>query len=989
VTRNGGIRVVHGRVPGRLRLEIPGLRYDSARLRQLTDGLSAVPSIHTITGNVRTGRVLIVFARDRDPSEIVGLVERAWLGAPLPGRADRGSGVPDPWHRREPDDVVSALAGCAERGLSTEEAGLRLRQHGPNSLAKARPRSDQDILLDQFKGLPAVFLLASTGLSLVTGGVLDAAAIAFVTAVNAAIGFTTEREAERTITSLAERGPRRASVLRDGTPQDVLLDSVVPGDILVLKQGLLVPADGRLIEASGLAIDESLLTGESLPAQKRTAAISRTDLSVGELQNMVFKGTAVTGGEGRAIAVATGNRTEIGRIQALTAGTRPPQTPLERQLDRLSRDIAIASGGVFAAMVVLGMVRGQGLLALLKSAVSLGVAALPEGLPTVATVTLALGIREMRRHKVIVRQLKAVETLGSVTTLCLDKTGTLTQNRMAVAALACDGAPILRRAAFEELAVAVDPALLERLVAVAVLCNDSVAETGDTDGARRLRGSATETALLQVALDFGFSPARLRRDWPLVNTRHRTHERLYMETLHRRADGTRLRAIKGSPEQVAALCRRRLEDGRTVALTPADQDRVLAANRILAAQGLRVLGFATERSDDPEPGLCWLGLIGLEDPLRPGMRQVIAGFHDAGIRTVMITGDQTATAYALARELDLAKGGSVEILEGPQLAETDPAVLSALAARTHIFARVSPEYKLQIVEALQRAGEVVAMTGDGINDTPALRRADIGVAMGSGADSAHEVADLVLRDDRLETMAIAVARGRTIYRNVRRSVRFLLSTNLSEVTVMLGGTALGLSAPLSPMQLLWINLVTDVLPGLALGLEPPHRDVLRQPPRHRDERIVDAAARRRILKESSVISGWSMASYLAGRILGGTSAGSGWAFTTLTVAQLLHAFSSRSADPLWSTDGLRRNRQLEAASAGLLALQMMASLVPGLRTLLGLEGMRAPHLLAAGGLSVASFLTQEALKARPAAGPKAPLVRTVRLTREDRKEARP
>jgi Ca2+-transporting ATPase len=584
---------------------------------------------------------------------------------------------------------------------------------------------------------------------------------------------------------------------------------------------------------------------------------------------------------------------------------------------------------------------------MLKTSIALAVAAVPEGLPTVATTILALGLRTMRRHRVLIRRLSAVETLGSVQTICLDKTGTITLNRMTVVAVTIDERRIeVADGTFNTAEGPLDPFACEellRLLHVAALCSE--ADVVQHDGGYELHGSATENALVQMAIAAGVDVVQLRERHALVQIQHRTESQNFMCTLHATPNHHRLVAVKGSPGEVLAMCAWKLHEGEMQPLHAADRRAIEVDNERMAGEALRVLGMAygeANAGDDPEAppeDLVWLGLVGMADPIRPGVQDVIAGFHQAGINTIMVTGDQSPTAYAIGKTLRLSREEPLDTLDAAQLTQIDPEVLTALANRVHIFARVSPSHKLQIVQALQRAEKVVAMTGDGINDSPALKAADIGIAMGdTGTNVACEVADVVLEDDRLETMLVAISQGRTIYNNIRKSVHFLLATNLSEIMLMFAATSLGLGQPLTARQLLWVNLLTDIAPGLALAFEPPEPDVLCQPPRNPDAPLLSTADFRRIAFESVVLSAGALGAYGYGlRRYGMGAPANTMAFMSLTMGQLLHAWSCRSqTHSLFDAAALPQNTSLTVALGGSFGLQVLALLLPGLRGLLGL-----------------------------------------------------
>ncbi|WP_162906556.1 cation-translocating P-type ATPase [Algihabitans albus] len=935
--------------PGRLRLRVPGLKQDDSLATRLRRDLPGVAGIQRVETSSVTGTVLLIHDPTGERTRLVGAVTAVAAGRPpaeaepSPDVRDAGA-APGDWHLRPAAEVLSALETSAETGLTEDRARLLFRRVGPNVLVESKTRSPVAILLDQVVNLPTGLLLGSAAVSAATGGLLDAGAIAIVSLVNAAIGFATERDAERTISSLSSVAAADAAVLRSGRQRQVPMPEVVPGDILMLSPGAMIAADGRLLRAQSLSLDESLLTGESLPSGKTAGLLLELNLPLGERSNLVFKGTAVTGGSGRAVVTATGQATEIGRIQALAGEARPPETPLQQQLAEMDRTLIWLSLAACAGMVGIGLLRGYGSAQMLKSAISLAVAAIPEGLPTVATVTMALGIRDMRRHKAVVRRLDAIETLGAVGAVCFDKTGTLTENRMVAQQVDCG------------------ETALPRLLQVCALNNEV-----EIDAEGRRHGSATEKALLDLAEARGLDIERVRSDAPLLETQHRSETRRWMTTRHRAAGGTEFLTVKGSPDEVLGLCGR-MADGAPLGET--ERAQVLEANRRMGAEGLRVLAFAegdaSPRSEAGPAGLRWLGLVGLADPVRPEMAELMASFHAAGIRTVMITGDQTATAYTIAKQLNLSQGGPVEILEGTELDKLDPEILRALAERTHVYARVSPANKLQIVQALQAGGQVIAMTGDGINDSPALRAADIGLAMGSGTPAAHEVADLVLQDDRLTTMHVALGEGRTIYRNIRKAIRFLLSTNLSEILVMLGATALRLGQPLTPMQLLWINLVSDVFPGLGLALEPEDRRVLSEPPRDPKAPILSRDDFREVATEGAVMTATALAANLLVRGLAGEGPrASGATFVALTAGQLLHALSCRSeTQSLWRGERLPPNPTLNRTMLALGLLTAGALALPWSRRLLGVTGMTAADWLIAGAAGGGSYLVNETIKSR-------------------------
>ncbi|SFH39862.1 Ca2+-transporting ATPase [Nitrosospira sp. Nsp14] len=989
------VRVVHAQVNGRARLQIDGLYHCEPIRRRVESALAREAGIRQVSANVLTGRVLVLYDPARTVDEIKGRVEEL-LANPSPPPSEQrpssnlyplrpvqpmvsmdGSAAsaqgPTQWHTLSRTAVLKALETTKEGGLSPAFAEKKLRRFGPNSLPETPPRSGLSIFLGQFKSLPVVLLGASAVLSAATGGLADAVVILGVVIINAGTGYVTEAQAERTIKALGHIGQQHAAVIRDGQLVQVEAEALVPGDIMVLVPGTRVGADGRVLESRSLMVDESALTGESLPVTKRVETLDTPEVPLGDRFNMVYKGTAITGGSGLAVVVGTGRYTEIGVIQALVGETRPPETPMQKQLDVLGNQMVLLSGGICGMMFLIGLARGYGWLQMLKTSISLAVAAVPEGLPTVATTTLALGIRNMRRRHVLVRHLDAVETLGAMQVICLDKTGTLTLNRMTVLAVHCGGRHItLANDVFHDRGMRTDPAQNEellRLVQVGVLCNETEVN-GSEGGGYELKGSATETALVQLAIAAGVAVDSLRRQYPTVRVEYRTENRNFMRTVHTVKEGGKLVAVKGSPSEVLEMCKWWIKDGIRLALTETDRTAIRMENERMAGEALRVLGFAYAEQAQADQQLAeefiWLGITGMADPVRPGVKELIALFHQAGIDTIMITGDQSATAYAIGKELGLSRSGELDILDSTRLEQLDPEVLTGLAQKVNIFSRVSPANKLQIIQALQRSGKVAAMTGDGINDGPALRAADIGVAMGkTGTDVARSVSDVVLEDDDLRTMIIAISEGRTIYNNIRKSVHFLTATNLSEIMVMVGSIGSGLGTPLSTMQLLWINLVTDIFPALALAVEPPEPDILSRPPRDPREPILRPADFKRYGFEAFAITAGSMCSYgyAVARYGIGPQANSA-AFMTLTAAQLLHAYSCRSdRHSIFSRTALQPNPYLKLALAGTGALQLASVAVPGLRSLLGttLPSPMDMAVIAAG--SGLPFLVNEATKA--------------------------
>lgn len=990
---------IHAEIPGRARLRVAGLRGSEPLKRRIERLLPEEGTIRRAEANVLTGNVLVLFERSVPLAAVVVRLERVLsrenqAGENQAGENQAGRGVDGqadaidtadralPWHSLPVQEVLDRL-DSTPGGLSAATARRRAQAHGPNMLPQLGGRSRLSILLEQFESMPVLLLAGAAVLSVATGGLVDAVVTLGVVALNAAIGFATEEKTERILGSLRLPMQRVVPVRRDGRVRTVAVSDIVPGDLLVHRPGDMVPADARIVAAEGLSVDESMLTGESLPVPKSAAPL-RSETTLPERSSMVYRGTAVVSGSGFAVAVATGMRTEAGRIQSLIGEVHAPATPMQQQLATLGRQLVAICGAVCGGVFLTGLLRGQSALQMLKTSIALAVAAVPEGLPMVGTTALALGIEEMRRHRLLVRSLNAIEALASVSVICFDKTGTLTENRMSVAAVACDGRSYgvvggtLRRGQASVGAPAERPAL-RRLFEIGALCSE--ARLVRNGGTIKVVGSPTEAALVRLAIDAGLDPGELRRRLPLRATDYRSEDRQYMATLHKNGGG-RLVAVKGNPDQVLAGCGWRQHGDRRLRLTETARGTIAAENRRMAELGLRVLGlaYAEETLEDGSLGeenasaigtsirearLVWVGMVGLADPERQGVAALLSQFDRAGVRVVMVTGDQARTARAVAQNLKLTNGAPATTVEFDRLRDAEDREISDLAHRTRIFARVSPTDKLRIVQALQSTGQVVAMTGDGINDGPALRAADVGIVMGrSGTEVARGIADIVLENDDLTTIAAALERGRTTYSNIRKAIHFLLATNLSEILVMLTATAAGGGLVLTPIQLLWINLMSDVLPAIGLALEPAEPGVLEQPPHDPREPILGGREMRDLAREGTVIAAGALAAYGYGVLRYGNPARAGTlCFTSLVGAQLLHALSSRSTrHGLFSDRALAPNRPLLLALTGSAGLQLAIQIVPALRRFMGLAPLSLLDAMVCLAGAALPFVANEAAK---------------------------
>jgi P-type Ca2+ transporter type 2C len=933
---------IHTAVPGRARFSVPGLKRNDRVKRALEAGLAG-RGIRSVSASTATGTVLVLFETGHDLVEITRHLSES-AGRALDPDAPEASSARPSWHAMDADNVIGAV-NSRPLGLSETEAKTRLAETGANAIAPISGRTQLEILLSQFNSLPIALLAVGAVLSIASGGLLDAAIIVGVIGLNGAIGFIAEARAEETIGSLRESRAPVSRVLRSGKECEVPAEELVPGDLIELRRDEIVPADARVIMANRLTVNEAMLTGESEPVVKAANVLAPHAASIGDRHNMVFRGTVVTGGAGRAVVTATGPETELGRIQSLLASEDQPATPLQRQLDALGRQLvfgSVAACGLFAAI---GLVRGFGLLSLLKTVTSLAVAAVPEGLPTLATTTLALAIQDLRRRRIIIRRLGAVEGLAAVEIACLDKTGTLTLNDMSVVRLYWNGTRA--RLVEEKFRTATGSVVdcttdreLARLLELAILCND--VELLDAT-ASDANGSATEMALVRAAIRAGLDVEAVRARQPRRATLERAEDRRYMVTVHDAGADQKLVIVKGDPSEVLALCRWRLHNAIVAPLEAEDRRTIEAENLAMAEDALRVLGVAYRSAGLEDHGtsidrnFIWAGLVGMTDPLRKGAPDLIAAFRDAGITNIMLTGDQRATAAAVATELGLSNGNRAEIVEAAQLEEFEAAIGDGDLPR--VFARVAPGQKLQLVKKLQASGRVVAMIGDGVNDTPPLRAADIGIALGrSGVDAARGIADVVLLEDDLASLSDAVERGRTVAINIRKAIRYLVATNLSEIIFMLVAAAAGRAHPLSPIQLLWINLLTDVLPALGLAMEPAAPDLMTWPPRDPQEPVISAAEFGTLARDAGLIAASAFAAQACAARLG-VSAHSGQTvgFNSLVSAQLFYAFSCRSRRGLILSGRalLRPNPFFFGALGCAFAAQGAALFIPGFRNLFG------------------------------------------------------
>ncbi len=848
--------------------------------------------------------------------------------------------------------VLARLAVEPHQGLSADEAAARLARHGLNALPAPKRTGALKRFLLQFHNVLIYVLLAAGGVTALTGHWVDAGVILGVVVINAIIGFIQEGKAEQALDAIRSMLSPHAAVRRDGHRREIEAAELVPGDIVFLASGDRVPADLRLVEARNFRVDESALTGESLAVEKGLAAVD-AQAALGDRTSMAYSGTLVVSGQASAVVVATGAATEIGRIGALLDSVEALSTPLLRQLAAFGRMLTWIILVVAAAAMGFGvLVRGYAIDEMFLAAVGLAVAAIPEGLPAIVTITLAIGVQRMARRHAIVRRLPAVEALGAVTVICSDKTGTLTRNEMAVRRLLTGAGPIevsgpgyAPQGGFSRQGddLDLDGLPLQRDIAcAALLCNDASVRQEGEDWV--LLGDPTEGALLGLAGKAGLEFALERERLPRADVIPFESEHRFMATLHRSHQGPLRTYLKGAPERVLALCVDMRGEGGEA--RPLDSDALRAGMDGMAAEGMRLLAIAERIEPAGREGLDFAGVeaggftllavCGLSDPPRDEAVKAVARCLAAGIRVKMITGDHAATACAIGRQLGL--GHEVKALTGEQIEALDDAALAAAVQDTDIFARASPEHKLRLVQALQSRGEVVAMTGDGVNDAPALKRADVGVAMGrKGTEAAKEAAEMVLADDNFASVAAAVEEGRTVYDNLRKAIAYILPTNLGQAAMVFFAVLFGMTMPITPVQILWVNMITAVTLALALAFEPPEEDIMRRPPRSPGEPLLDRFIGWRILFVGGLLVAGSMAIFAWELRLGASvELARTAAVNTLFAGELFYLFNMRSfTAPVLNREGLVGNRYVLLAAGVLVLCQLLFTYLPAMQSLFG------------------------------------------------------
>ncbi|MGM7720316.1 calcium-translocating P-type ATPase, SERCA-type [Metabacillus sp. Hm71] len=887
------------------------------------------------------------------------------------------------WHEMRSEEVMNSIDTDSDLGLTSKEVQKREQKFGYNELKEADRPSAIIVFLSQFKDFMVLVLLAATLISGLLGEYIDAIAIIAIVIVNGVLGFFQERKAERSLEALKELSAPQVMALRDGEWMRILSKELVPGDVVKFTSGDRIGADMRLIEAKSLEVEESALTGESLPVQKSTQPIAGKEVGIGDLTNMVFMGTLVTRGSGVGIVVGTGMNTAMGQIADLLQNAETMETPLQRRLEQLGKILIVVALFLTVLVVGIGVLQGHDLYNMFLAGVSLAVAAIPEGLPAIVTVALSLGVQRMIKQKSIVRKLPAVETLGCASVICSDKTGTMTQNKMTVTHVwsgerqwNVSGTGYHPHGEFLYHDRAVDVAktkTLQQILTFGALCNS--ASIIEKEGDYRLDGDPTEGALLVAAMKAGLYKEILMRNFEVIEEFPFDSARKMMSVIIKDKAGKRFVVTKGAPDVLLGLSKDILWNEKQERLNRDYEAKVKTAIEALASQALRTIAIAFKplqaadkinTSFEAEKDLVFIGLQGMIDPPRPEVKQAVKECRDAGIKTVMITGDHVITAKAIAKQLNiLPTNGSV--MEGKDLSALSVEELEEVVDDVYVFARVSPEHKLKIVKALQNRGHIVAMTGDGVNDAPAIKAADIGISMGiTGTDVAKEASSLVLVDDNFATIKSAIKEGRNIYENIRKFIRYLLASNVGEILVMLFAMILALPLPLVPIQILWVNLVTDGLPAMALGLDQPEGDLMKRKPRHPKEGVFARGLGWKVVSRGFLIGIATLSAFMIVyyRNPNELAYAQTIAFATLVMAQLIHVFDCRSEKSIFERNPFE-NMYLIGAVISSILLMLVVIYYPPLQPIFHtLPIMTRDWLLVLGLSAIPTFLLAGSLLTR-------------------------
>ncbi|MDO4766239.1 MAG: cation-translocating P-type ATPase [Eubacteriales bacterium] len=872
-------------------------------------------------------------------------------------------------YTKSESEILSSLSVSKEQGLSQEEVKDRLTKYGENKLQETDGKTIWQILLEQFKDVMIIILIIAAGISMALGEWIEGVIILAIVVLNAILGTYQENKAGKALAALKQMSSPKAKVIRNGQNMEVASTELVPGDIVILETGDYVPADVYLLESINLKIDEAALTGESVPVEKDSNVSVEEGVPLGDRFNMAYMSTIVTYGRGKAVVVGTGMETEIGHIANMLNQATEEKTPLQKNLEGFGKILGMICIVVAIVIFILGMMQGMKPLDIFMTAVALAVAAIPEGLPAVVTVVLAMGMTRMVKRNAIMKQLSAAETLGSTSVICSDKTGTLTQNKMTVVSL-FDGETIyevtgtgyypegdILDAKGEKVDVKNNPSL-KWVATIAGLCNDAKVE----DGA--VIGDPTEGALITLANKAGCLVETLNNKHIRIKEFPFDSDRKLMSTMHE-IDGKTYLLTKGAPDQLIARATEYMKDNQILSLTEEVRERLLAQNTNYAKQALRVLGYAFREvakdavPEENENNLVFVGLSGMIDPPREEAKAAIAVAKEAGIRAVMITGDHLITATAIGKDLGIIERDD-QAMEGAKINDLSDKELQEKVMQTNVFARVSPEHKVRIVDAIQANGLVAAMTGDGVNDAPALKKADIGIAMGiTGTDVSKEAANMILTDDNFASIVAAVEEGRIIYSNIRKLVNFLLSCNIGEILIIFVAMLFGWGTPLAATQILWINLLTDSFPAFSLGLEKGEKGIMKEKPRDKHAPLLDKRMTRALAIQSVGLAAATLFSYRLGDSFGGHELATTFCFTTLIIAEMLRAYSARSeTENIWNMNPFSNNYLNLSAFLGI-GLLMVVLYVPALNTIFKTVPLSLTHLLYAAGLAVVPMVVAE------------------------------
>lgn len=875
------------------------------------------------------------------------------------------------YFNRESAEVISELKTNASTGLSTDEASRRLEEYGYNKIESGKKKSFIKMFFSQFKSFMIIILLVAAAISGVVGvmegeGLFDTFIILGILILNALIGAFQEKKAESSLEALMNLAAPETKVLRDNRTESLATEELVPGDVVILETGAVVPADIRLLEAVNLKVQESSLTGESVPVDKQSDRLEGDDIPLGDRLNMAFSSGTVTYGRGKGVVVSTGMKTEVGKIAGMLSQTIDTGTPMSHRLEQLGRILGIAALIICAVIFLVGIAYGNSVIDMFMTAVSLAVAAIPEGLPAVSTVVLAIGVQRMVKKNAIIRTLPSVETLGSATVICSDKTGTLTQNKMTVVETYVNH----KRNKIDRESVSKDLSEEEKLLlSIAVLCAD--VQVTKKEGKPELKGDPTETALIDFGLLYKMDKDEAEKKFPRVNEIPFDSERKRMTTVNKIDDRTFRINVKGGLDEILSVCDRILVDGKVSPLNDEDRKKIMKANEEMADTALRVLAMAhrdlqskpeSNKVEELESKLIFTGMLGMIDPARPEVIDAVAKCNTAGIRAVMITGDHKNTAMAIAREIGIYREGDLAIT-GSELEKLPEEEFRKNVAKYSVYARVAPEHKVRIVKAWQDRDEVVAMTGDGVNDAPALKQADIGAAMGIvGTDVAKGASDMVLTDDNFATIVSAVEEGRRIYDNIKKAIQFLLSTNIGEIFLLLVTSVFNMGTPLLPVHILWVNLVTDSLPALALSVDPPEEDIMNRRPRKSKRGFMSRGMVWRIMYQGIMIGTIPLVAYIIGVREGDRQLGQTMAFATLMFSQLVHVRNLHSITRSSLAISPLKNLPLIGAIAVSAIMAVVVLLVPPFRDAFRLVEMDGQHWITVLLMSLAPIIVVDLFK---------------------------